>query len=565
MQTQKTLIAGRETLSAALALAKGITPRKSSIPILGAIQLRHTAAGAEMVATDLDVYLSVSIPAEKVDEGFSAVLPHAALSDMVKKTAKGALITIDASGAGELASVALGAVRANLQAFASEDWPNELKKPDDKPAAAFTVSTRDFGAALTRCALAISTEETRYYLNGIYAHCVEAGKLRMVATDGHRLARAEIAADVTPEMPGVIIPRLTVDFLRKQCAGKAAPESLAVTINSNFATFTLGNVSAQSKLIDGTFPQYDRVIPALKGDHSTITVDRAAFIAAIEQISTVASERGRAFAMEPIEGGKLRLLVSNPDCGDIGAEIPCGHDGKAFVSGFNASYMLDCLKAEKSGLFRISMEDSGSPALVGDPDNALSFVLMPMRVGGSTKAESREERNARMAKEAQEAAERAAKRERARQVDRDTFDDQRRMNNAIATLHHFGGSLELHRSYEARTWANGAHTVDAYRFAAAVCEHELAKARAANRPEDPRRAPLATFLAGLNPLTRGAVVARHGVDAPELAPIYDAYALAAWILEATRKADSAPVATVADPVKGYAKAGKVLGGRRRAA
>jgi len=233
---------------------------------------------------------------------------------------------------------------------------------------------------IDRTQFAISTEETRYYLNGIFLHTIESAgalKLRAVATDGHRLARADVEAPSGSEgMPGIIIPRKTVGELQKLVDN---PE-LIVTVEVSDAKIrlTIGEIVMTSKLIDGTFPDYQRVIP--QANDKEMRVDCQSFAQAVDRVSTISSERGRAVKLA-LNEGHLTLTVNNPDSGSATEEVAVGYDNDPMEIGFNAKYLLD-ITAQLSGDDAIFLlADAGSPTLVRDTagDDAL-YVLMPMRV-----------------------------------------------------------------------------------------------------------------------------------------------------------------------------------------
>ncbi len=227
---------------------------------------------------------------------------------------------------------------------------------------------------------AISNEETRYYLNGIYLHAVDSeghAMLRAVATDGHRLARVEIAAPSgSAGMPGVIIPRKAVNEVQKliEDLGK----EVTIEISPTKARFSFDDVVLITKLIDGTFPDYMRVIPS--GNDKYLTVERAPFQAAVDRVSTISSERGRAVKLAMADG-KLTLSVNNPDSGSAVEELEVGYDAPPLDIGFNARYLLDITSQLDGDTALFKLADPGSPTLVLDRDGAPAlYVLMPMRV-----------------------------------------------------------------------------------------------------------------------------------------------------------------------------------------
>lgn len=353
-----------------------VVERRNTIPILSNVLLTGEGASLSLRATDLDLEITESTAAQ-VDQGGSTTVPAHLLYEIVRKLPDGAEVSLSVGGDSGSMIVSSGRSRFTLQCLPASDFP-------DLTAGAFSHTFRLPSASLrmlvARTQFAISTEETRYYLNGIYMHTVEdAGvlKLRAVATDGHRLARADVEAPSGSEgMPGIIIPRKTVGELQKLVDD---PE-LVVTIEVSDAKIrmTIGSVVLTSKLIDGTFPDYQRVIPA--NNDKKLTVECQSFAQAVDRVSTISSERGRAVKLS-LADGQLLLTVNNPDSGSATEELAVGYDNEPLEIGFNARYLLD-ITTQLSGSEAVFMlADPGAPTLVresGD-ENAL-YVLMPMRV-----------------------------------------------------------------------------------------------------------------------------------------------------------------------------------------
>jgi DNA polymerase-3 subunit beta len=233
---------------------------------------------------------------------------------------------------------------------------------------------------IDRTQFAISTEETRYYLNGIYFHVVGSGadaRLRAVATDGHRLAQAEAPApEGSAGMPGIIVPRKTVGEIQKLLEDPAA--EVAVDLSDTKIRITIGGVVLTSKLIDGTFPDYERVIP--KANDKVLTLDRSDFERAVDRVSTISADRGRAVKLS-LANDKMVLAVNNPDSGSATDELPVGYEADPLEIGFNSKYLLDIAGqlTSQEAVFRLA--DPGSPTLIQDAGEADAlYVLMPMRV-----------------------------------------------------------------------------------------------------------------------------------------------------------------------------------------
>ena len=231
-----------------------------------------------------------------------------------------------------------------------------------------------------RTRFAISTEETRYYLNGIYIHAGQAGGIRVlraVATDGHRLARVEMALPAgAEEMPGVILPRKTVIELHKLIAETDAPAQ--VSLSSSKVRFTVGDVTLTSKLIDGTFPDYERVIPS--GNDKVLEVDCKSFAEAVDRVATISTEKSRAIKLAMAKG-QLTLTATSPDAGSATEELEARYTASPIEIGFNARYLLDIAQQIEGEGAKFLMSDAASPTVVQDSADASAlYVLMPMRV-----------------------------------------------------------------------------------------------------------------------------------------------------------------------------------------
>jgi DNA polymerase-3 subunit beta len=353
-----------------------VVERRNTIPILSNVLLRSDGASLDMKATDLDLEITEATPAQ-VEQAGATTVPAHLLYDIVRKLSDGSEVALATNADGSSMTVTSGRSKFSLQCLPQSDFP-------DLTAGSFSHTFRlkatDLKMLIDRTQFAISTEETRYYLNGIFIHTIESNgelKLRAVATDGHRLARADVEAPSGSEgMPGIIIPRKTVGELQKLVDN---PE-LVVTVEVSDAKirFTIGSIVLTSKLIDGTFPDYQRVIPT--NNDKELKIDCQSFAQAVDRVSTISSERGRAVKLALGEG-QLTLTVNNPDSGSATEELAVGYDSDPLEIGFNAKYLLD-ITSQLSGTEAVFMlADPGSPTLVRDlaGDDAL-YVLMPMRV-----------------------------------------------------------------------------------------------------------------------------------------------------------------------------------------
>ncbi|WP_262271393.1 DNA polymerase III subunit beta [Microvirga yunnanensis] len=366
----------RAALLKALGHVHRVVERRNTIPILSNVLLRADEGSLRLKATDLDIEVTETIPAEITEAG-STTVPAYMIYDIVRKLSDGAQVSLEMTPDLGQMQIRSGRSRFMLQALPESDFPDLAA--GDLPHR-FTLAAADLKRLIEKTQFAISTEETRYYLNGIYLHTLDAGGaivMRAVATDGHRLARVEIPAPTGSEgMPGVIVPRKAVAEIVKLV--EDGSETITVELSSAKVRLTFDGVVLTSKLIDGTFPDYQRVIPA--GNDKVLVVERADFSKAVDRVSTISSERGRAVKLA-LNDGRLTLTVNNPDSGSATEEIEVDYDATPIDIGFNARYLLD-ITAQLDGdtaLFKLA--DPGSPTIVQDREGASAlYVLMPMRV-----------------------------------------------------------------------------------------------------------------------------------------------------------------------------------------
>ncbi|MFD1333223.1 DNA polymerase III subunit beta [Methylopila musalis] len=366
----------RAALLKALSHVHRVVERRNTIPILANVLLRAGDGGLRLQATDLDIEMVETVAAEVAQPGATTVPAHT-FYDIVRKLPDGAQVSLEVGGERGTLVIRAGRSRFTLQTLPDSDFPDLA--PGELPTR-FAVGATELKRLIDKTQFAISTEETRYYLNGIYFHTVDVGGtalLRAVATDGHRLARVETPAPPGADgMPGVIVPRKTVAEIQRLIddpEGEAQVELSATKIRVSF-----GSVVLTSKLIDGTFPDYGRVIPS--GNDKRLIVDRLEFKSAVDRVSTISSERGRAVKLS-LADRKLVLTVTNPDSGNATEEIEVDYESDALDIGFNSRYLLDIADQLDGDTALIRLADPGSPTLVQDRDDAPAlYVLMPMRV-----------------------------------------------------------------------------------------------------------------------------------------------------------------------------------------
>ncbi|HXW72123.1 MAG TPA: DNA polymerase III subunit beta [Methylocella sp.] len=373
----------RAALLKSLSHVHRVVERRNTIPILSNVLLSTEDHALVLKATDLDIEITERLAAD-VDSPGGTTLPAHILYDIVRKLPDGAQISLLASGEQGQLQLRSGRSKFHLQSLPESDFP-DLATGD--LGHGFTLAASDLKRLIDKTQFAISNEETRYYLNGVYLHTLDVDghlMLRAVATDGHRLARVEMAAPKgAAGMPGVIIPRKAVSEVQKLIEDPAA--EVRVEISPVKARFSFGEEGAKygqvvliSKLIDGTFPDYVRVIPT--GNDKRMIVEREPFAAAVDRVSTISSERGRAVKLS-IADTKLMLSVTNPDSGSASEELDVDYEAEPIEIGFNSRYLLDITEQLESDTILFKLADPGSPTLVQDRDGAAAlYVLMPMRV-----------------------------------------------------------------------------------------------------------------------------------------------------------------------------------------
>ncbi|MCW4114780.1 DNA polymerase III subunit beta [Aurantimonas sp. MSK8Z-1] len=463
------------TLRPLVEAAGRVVERRNTIPILSHGLLTAAADGSLTVtATDLDMQVEARAPAGSatVAGAGTLALPAGLLADILKKTGGEIVLREGDNGRQRLTA---GRARFDLATLPAEDFPS--LQPVDAGAVRFEIAAGSLAAMLAAVAFAQSTEETRYYLNGVFLECSPGapasetqsklkggaddpapasetqsklkggaddpasasetqsklrggaddpasasetqsklrggaddpapasetqsklrgaaydpapasetqsklkgganGRLLAVATDGHRLARIATAVAV-PALPPVILPRKTVTEILR-LAGVAAPDApIAVGLTERAIRFETPQLTLTSKLIDGTFPDYRRVIPA---DNPRRTVlERAALAQAVERVATVSTERGRAVKLTFGEG-ELRLEVESPDTGAASETLACDWTGEPLTIGFNGRYLAEVLSTLSAETIELALKDPASPALITIPgDDSRLIVLMPMRV-----------------------------------------------------------------------------------------------------------------------------------------------------------------------------------------
>ena len=361
----------RATLLKALGHVQSVVERRNTIPILSNVLIEAKEDGSiRLMATDLDLQVDESVAAQVSQAGATTVSAHT-FFDIVRKLPEGSQVELSASD-GKMQVVA-GRARFNLSTLPRDDFPviaeGELPTRFELPAATLR-------QIIDKTRFAISSEETRYYLMGIFLHVVD-DKLKAAATDGHRLARITMPRpDGAEGMPDIIIPKKCVSEIRKLL--DEVDGTLEVSLSPTKIRFNLGTAVLTSKLIDGTFPDYNRVIPT--GNDKLLKLDPKSFMAGVDRVATIASEKTRAVKMA-VDRDKVTLSVTSPENGLAVEEIAADYGSESLEIGFNARYLMDILGQIEGDSIEVHLADAAAPTLLRENDASPAlYVLMPMRV-----------------------------------------------------------------------------------------------------------------------------------------------------------------------------------------
>jgi DNA polymerase-3 subunit beta len=370
----------RAALLKAMSRAQGVVERKNTIPILANVLIEATGdkegGRLSLRATDLDIEIIEEIAAVIEQQGAVTVSAHL-LHEIVRKLPEGAQLAMSSDEATGRLDVVAGRSRFSLATLPREDFP---VMASSEYSCSYSAPAPVLRRLFDKSKFAVSTEETRYYLNGVYLHVAnEAGRpvLRAVATDGHRLARIDADLPAGAESaPGVIVPRKTVGELRRLLENDE--DEITVSVSETKIRFSVDGLVLTSKVIDGAFPDYTRVIPT--GNTRRMEVDAADFAAAVDRVATVSQERSRAVKLT-MEQDKLTLSVNSPDAGSAAEELVVAYPDEPMEIGFNAKYLLEIASQVDRENAVFLFNNPGDPTLVREGDDASAvYVVMPMRV-----------------------------------------------------------------------------------------------------------------------------------------------------------------------------------------
>ncbi|MEI6557746.1 MAG: DNA polymerase III subunit beta [Rhodospirillaceae bacterium] len=371
----------RAALLRSLGHVQSVVERRTTIPVLSNVLLIARDSELSLAATDMDLEIVEAVPAVVTRPGLITAPAHT-LYEIVRKLPDGAQIELDCDAGSSLLTLRSGRSQFRLGCLPADDFP-QLSAGGFIHS--FELAAADLRALVDHTRFAISTEETRYYLNGIYVHAgrsmIEGGGevpvLRAVATDGHRLARIELPLpEGASAIPGVIIPRKTVAEIRKLIDEAAA--RIEVSLSETKIRVAFDSIAVTSKLIDGTFPDYERVIPV--GNDKVMVVKAKPFAAAVDRVATISTEKSRAVKLS-LHTDTLTLSATSPEAGSATEEIEVNYRGVPLEIGFNSRYLLDIVQQISGDDARFIMADAAAPTIIRDiADSGALFVLMPMRV-----------------------------------------------------------------------------------------------------------------------------------------------------------------------------------------
>ena len=368
----------KSALLSALQHVHSVVERRNTIPILSNVLIEAKEDGVYLTATDMDIAVIEKIDLEKSEVMQLGTITTSAqmLYDIVRKLPENIKVELLSEKNDRLGIKASSSSFA-LNCLPAEDFPS-ISQEEFKYS--FSIDANDLIRLIDKTSFAMSLEETRYYLNGIYLHAVndtEGDKLRTVSTDGHRLSRVDMKIpEGANEIPGVIIPRKTIMEIRKLLEDHS--DSINLSLSENKIKLSFSNVILTSKLLDGTFPDYSRVIP--EQNDKTVTISNQLLSEAVDRVSTVSTDKTRAIKVN-ISKNNLVVSATNPDKGSASESLEVIYDGEEVEIGFNSKYVLDVARQIKGNEIIIKLSDSVSPTLVYDKDDkGVLFVLMPMRV-----------------------------------------------------------------------------------------------------------------------------------------------------------------------------------------
>ena len=354
----------------------GVVDRKNSLPILFNVKIEARAGKLCFTTTNMDLLIAANIENQNITEEGETTIPVQLFHDIVKKIPDNVAIKIKLQEKDNIVSVTYGKSKFTLPCLDPIEFPI---LSDGEPLNSFTIESKEFARLIDKSRFAVSNDDTRFYLNGIFLHSVinenNEIELRSVATDGHRLALSSLkSSEVTEDMPGVIIPKKTVNEIRKIIDNE---ENLKISLLNNKIRIKSGDYTIISKLIDGQFPEYNQIIP--KNNDKVITIDKKIIFDAVDRVSTIANDQHRTVKCT-LETDKISLQVNSSDGGFADEEVSASFKGNKIEVGFNSKYLLEIISQIDSSSINLKFDDSFSPIILNSDNLQGLYVIMPVKI-----------------------------------------------------------------------------------------------------------------------------------------------------------------------------------------
>jgi DNA polymerase-3 subunit beta len=365
------LKATQDKVLAALQSVAGIVERRHTLPILANVLIRKTGASLQLTASDLEIQIRTTAELQGDTGDFTTTVGARKLIDILRTMPADQTVSLESNASKVILKG--GKSKFTLQTLPAEDFPLVQEAATFGPM--FSVPQKTLKVLLSQVAFAMAVHDIRYYLNGIL-FVAEGKQLSLVATDGHRLAFASSTLDIEVPRQEVILPRKTVLELQRLLSD--AEGAIDMQFANNQAKFSFGGMEFVTKLVEGKFPDYNRVIP--KNHRNSVTLGRAALLATLQRTAILTSDKFKGVRLS-VEPGCLRVASNNAEQEEAVDELDIDYGGDAIEIGFNVTYLIDALSNMSQDMVKLELSDGNSSALFTIPDNAtFKYVVMPMRI-----------------------------------------------------------------------------------------------------------------------------------------------------------------------------------------
>ncbi len=365
------LKASQDKVLSALQSVAGIVERRHTLPILANVLIRKTGSQIQLTTSDLEIQIRTTAELDGDEGNFTATVGARKLIDILRSMPSDQTVSLESSQ--NKLILKGGKSRFTLQTLPAEDFPLVQEAANFGPI--FSIPQKTLKALLSQVSFSMAVHDIRYYLNGIL-FVAEGKQLSLVATDGHRLAFSSATLDVEVPRQEVILPRKTVLEMQRLLSDKEG--AIEMQFAGNQAKFSFEGMEFVTKLVEGKFPDYNRVIP--KNHKNIITLGRATLLASLQRTAILTSEKFKGVRLN-IEPGTLRVASNNAEQEEAVDELDIDYGGDAIEIGFNVTYLIDALSNMNQDMVKIELADSNSSALLTIPDDAaFKYVVMPMRI-----------------------------------------------------------------------------------------------------------------------------------------------------------------------------------------